>query len=53
MEIIYDTAKDQANQAKHGVSLASVSEFEWNEAVIWEDTRQPYGEARMVAIGYI
>lgn len=53
MEIIHDTAKDQANQAKHGVSLASVSEFEWNEAVIWEDNRQPYGEARMVAIGYI
>ena len=53
MDITFDPAKDQANQAKHGVSLALASEFEWDDAVTWEDVRRPYGEARKVAIGYI
>ena len=30
-----------------------VLDFEWIDAVAWEDVRRPYGEARMVAIGYI
>lgn len=53
MKITFDPAKDEANQAKHGVPLSMVSEFEWIDAVAWEDVRRPYGEARMVAIGYI
>lgn len=53
MNIIFDPAKDQANQAKHGVNLIRASEFDWNDAVTWEDVRRPYGEARKVAIGYI
>lgn len=35
------------------MNLALVSGFEWDEAVTWEDIRRPYGESRMVAIGYI
>ena len=27
--------------------------FEWETAVVWPDTRRDYGEARMVALGYI
>ncbi len=53
MHVTFDPAKDQANQAKHGVSLALASGFEWDDAVTWEDVRRPYGESRMVAIGYI
>ncbi len=53
MDIAYDPAKDIANVAKHGVSLALAVELEWESAVMWPDLRREYGEARMVAIGYI
>ena len=53
MEITYDPAKDAANQAKHGVTLALAVELEWGAAVSWPDVRREYGEARRVAIGYI
>ncbi|WP_412479888.1 BrnT family toxin [Azonexus sp. IMCC34839] len=53
MEITYDPAKDAANIAKHGVSLARASELEWESSVVWPDVRREYGEMRMAAIGYI
>lgn len=53
IQITYDQAKDRANQAKHGVSLADAQAFEWDDALSREDDRQAYGEERMSAIGYI
>lgn len=53
MEITFDSAKDTSNVRKHGVSLALASDFEWDEALIWEDLRREYGEPRMVSLGYI
>ena len=53
MNVKFDPAKDGANVAKHGVSLAEAAGFEWGAAVVWPDTRQDYCEARMVALGYI
>lgn len=53
MKISFDHAKDVANTSKHGVSLADAAGFEWDGAIYWPDTRRDYGEARMVAIGYI
>ncbi|MBS7348718.1 MAG: BrnT family toxin [Comamonas sp.] len=53
MNITYDSAKDAANLAKHGISLAEAAGFEWESAIVWPDTRKDYGEARMVALGYI
>jgi len=53
MNVTFDPAKDAANMAKHGVSLAEAAGFEWGTAVVWPDTRRDYGEARMVALGYI
>ena len=53
MNVTFDQAKDAANLAKHGVSLTEAAGFEWGTAVVWLDTRQDYGEARMVALGYI
>ncbi|MGE0048824.1 MAG: BrnT family toxin [Acidithiobacillus sp.] len=49
----YDSAKDAANIAKHGVSLADAEQMEWDSAVIWPDVRREYGESRMAATGYI
>lgn len=53
MNITYDSAKDAANLAKHGISLAEAVSFEWESAIAWPDTRKDYGETRMVALGYI
>ena len=53
MNVTFDQAKDAANLAKHGVSLTEAAGFEWGTAVVWPDTRRDYGEARMVALGYI
>jgi uncharacterized DUF497 family protein len=53
MDVTFDPAKDAANQTKHGVSLTEAEGFEWDTAMVWPDTRRDYGEARMVALGYI
>ena len=53
MNVTFDPAKDAVNKAKHGVSLADAEAFEWGSAEVWPDTRRNYGEARMVALGYI
>lgn len=53
MNVTFDPAKDAANVAKHGVSLTEAAGFEWGSAVVCPDTRRDYGEARMVALGYI
>ena len=53
MNVTFDPAKDAANLAKHGGSLTEAAGFEWGTAVVWPDTRRDYGEARMVALGYI
>ena len=53
MNVTFDPVKDAANVAKHGVSLTEAAGFEWGAAVVWPDTRRDYGEARMVALGYI
>ena len=53
MKVTFDPTKDEANKAKHGVSLADAKAFEWSSAEVWPDTRRSYGEARMVALGYI
>jgi uncharacterized protein len=50
MQIEFDPAKDASNQAKHGVSLALAAELEWDDALVWVDTRYEYGELRMIAL---
>ncbi|WP_417233016.1 BrnT family toxin [Brevundimonas sp.] len=51
MAIAFDPAKDAANIAKHGVSLALASELEVLAVV--EDERRDYGEVRKRAFGVI
>jgi uncharacterized DUF497 family protein len=53
IEITFDPAKDAANRVKHGLSLAEAGRLEWDTALIDRDDRRDYGEARMLAIGYI
>lgn len=53
MQITFDEAKDKANQSKHGVPLSDAEKLEWDDALIWQDTRRDYGEVRMIALGAI
>lgn len=51
MTIQFDSAKDEANVAKHGVSLARAADLVVLAVV--EDVRRDYGEARKRAFGLI
>nr|WP_198980672.1 BrnT family toxin [Herbaspirillum sp. ASV7] len=53
MNCEFDPAKDESNLDKHGLSLADAECFEWEAAVIREDTRRQYAEQRYEATGYI
>jgi uncharacterized DUF497 family protein len=53
MEIEFDPAKDEANIAKHGVSLGLAAEFDLAAAIILVDDRKDYGETRFRAFGRI
>lgn len=53
MEITYDPAKDAANQAKHGVSLALAAKLEWDTLWAEQDSRFAYREARMIGYALI
>jgi hypothetical protein len=53
MQITFDPVKDGINIEKHGISLASAVNFEWDEAIEWSDLRGNYGECRCCSIGYI
>jgi uncharacterized protein len=46
----YDSAKDQVNREKHGLSLGEAARLEWDMLQAKADTRRDYGEARQ--IGY-
>ena len=50
MRIELDSAKDAANLAKHGVSLALAAELDWQAALVWVDERFEYDELRMIAL---
>lgn len=50
IKITFDPNKDFINQKKHGISLELAESLEWETLVVTEDTRNDYGESRM--IGY-
>ncbi len=50
MRIEFDSTKDEANQAKHGASLALAGELDWEAALVWVDSRFEYSELRMIAL---
>lgn len=53
MNYEFDPAKDEINLDKHGVSLSDAEGFEWETAVVREDTRKQYTEPRFEATGHI
>jgi len=53
MEIEFDSNKDAANKAKHGISFTKAEAFVWETAQIRIDARFGYGETRYIAQGFI
>jgi len=53
MDIEFDPAKDAANKAKHGISLAAAVEFDMDTALVALDVREDYGEDRWIAVGFM
>jgi uncharacterized protein (DUF4415 family) len=47
----WDETKRRKNIAIHGVDFSTVESFEWESAVIRQDTRKDYGETRYAALG--
>ena len=50
MNVTFDPAKDATNLAKHGVSLLDAAGLEWDAALLWQDKRKEYHEARMIGL---
>ncbi len=50
MRIEFDPAKDKANRAAHGVSLALAERLDWDAALVRVDERFGYDELRMIAL---
>ena len=50
MHISFDPQKNSINLAKHGMSLASAEELEWECALTWQDLRYHYDEIRMAGL---
>ncbi len=53
MRYEFDPSKDQSNLTKHGLSMSCAQDFEWDTAMVSEDTRKLYAETRFQATGYI
>ena len=51
--IVFDPAKDEANIAKHGVSLRLAEEMDLASAFVRQDNRRDYQETRFNAYGYV
>jgi uncharacterized DUF497 family protein len=53
MDITYDSNKNKRNIAERELSFDRVADFDFETALYSVDDRHEYGEARIVAIGYL
>ena len=53
MQLSFDPAKNERNIDERGLAFNLVSELNWANAVIEEDTRKDYGERRFGVLGCI
>lgn len=51
MRYTWDEGKRQANLKKHGLDFADAEKVFDGPMVVFEDTRESYGEQRMIGIG--
>jgi uncharacterized DUF497 family protein len=53
MEIEFDPQKCRENARRRGLPFSMVERFDFETALIFEDTRIDYGERRWIALGLI
>ena len=53
MEFEWDEDKNRLSQAKHGIRFEEAREIFERATLMWEDTRQDYGETRYISVGEI
>lgn len=53
MKVDYDPNKNRTNIETRGLSFDEVLNFEFETALLWEDTRHDYKEQRWCGLGYI
>lgn len=53
MKFIWDETKRQTNLLKHGLDFADAEKVFNGPLVLFEDTRENYGEQRMIGIGLL
>jgi uncharacterized DUF497 family protein len=53
MRVTYDPAKSSRNEELRGLPFSLTKDFDWNCALIVEDTREDYSERRFQALGFI
>lgn len=53
MKIEFDTAKNNANVRERDLSFDRADEFDFDSALVEQDSRKDYPEVRYVAIGYL
>jgi uncharacterized protein len=51
--ISFDPKKNERSIAERGLSFDLVEEFEWDSALVVEDSRKDYGERRFQGLGLI
>lgn len=53
MHIEFDASKNEANIRERGLSFNLVAGFDFNTAIMDQDTRKAYTEVRFVAVGFL
>jgi hypothetical protein len=53
MRFMWDETKRQANLKRHGLDFADAEQVFGGPLVLMEDTREDYGEQRMIGIGLL
>jgi hypothetical protein len=53
MKIDFDLTKNEKNIRDRGISFERVSEVDFNDAMVFPDTRKEYGETRYIALCYL
>lgn len=53
MRITFDPLKSAKNAIERGLPFELVADFDFSSALFSKDERQPYGETRYVALGFL
>jgi uncharacterized DUF497 family protein len=53
MHIEFDVNKNDTNIRDRGLSFERAKNFDFDSALVWQDTRKPYPEVRFTALGLL